>query len=77
MEAFNDYVTLGTPSYFLLFNVTQNEVREGTVLWCVSSRYKKALLAFFNGLVIFNPAVGGWLRDEGVKNIWRSALGGS
>ena len=57
--------------------MTQNEAREGTVLWCVSSRYKKSLLAFFQGLVIFNPAVVGWSRDEGVKNIWTRALGGS
>ena len=76
LEPLNDYVTLGIPSYSLLFNVTQNEAREGTVLWCVSSRYKKSLLAFFQGLVIFNPAIGGWSRDEGVKNIWRPVWGG-
>ena len=28
------------------------------------------------GLAIFNPAVGGWSRGEGVKNIWRPALEG-
>ena len=40
----------------------------------IKLRHIEHSLAKHKGLVIFNPAVGGWSRSEGVKNIWSPAL---